>query len=799
MQPFNDLATFLANPPGNLVYILAVTFTIISALQSAITQLRIWGYPQTRRLIFGLALLLGFQLVLFLLSGLVEQNVFQGSTVLPVLDRAALLLSLIWIIWLWAFPEPTSYGDAGTGLLSLIALAGAVFGSVAYASGSPEAGTFNLSTQVYFWDVFGILILLLGSGVLVLRKPESWGNGLAMFMLAILGFVLDIAFPAAKGDYSGIVRFFMLAAFPLLLTLPARYSITPKSQPVHAENDEEPESEPIVSAKELKYEEQSLPGTRERRRYSTDAKTLQSLFALAADLEVDKANKDIVRSIAQSLLVDLCYLIYIGEDKNSLSFATGYDLIREENLEGSMINRDNVPMLANAVLRGRALRLPASTTSTDLKGLGDMLSLPNPGNLLNVPISSEKGPLGSVLLLSPYSNRVWTADDQTFLTTIASSLVPILERIQRTNLLKQDGERVQNLAREAAEQALRFKTANSELSNQLNGMKSQLEQAVSEAALQKELLEQVKRSGQSLDPQERRLEAAVVPLPAPVNTQLESELRQALTETARLQNQLAESNSRLMELENKPPEKITADQSEVIASISQELRQPMSSIIGYADLLLGESVGILGALQRKFIERIRTSTERIGSLVDDLIQITTLEAGLVSVKPKSVDLNIIIDNAMAYTASQMREKNITLRIDIPENLQPLYADREALQQILIHLLQNAGSATPAEGSVTLRVHLRRENGDDCVLLQVTDTGGGIPKEDLPRVFTRLYRAENALIQGVGDTGVGLSIAKSLTEAHKGRIWVETQMGSGSTFNVSLPLESDATAALQQGA
>jgi signal transduction histidine kinase len=266
-----------------------------------------------------------------------------------------------------------------------------------------------------------------------------------------------------------------------------------------------------------------------------------------------------------------------------------------------------------------------------------------------------------------------------------------------------------------------------------------------------------------------------------------------LREMARLQNALAESNIKVLELENRPSggANLTNDQAEVIASISQELRQPMSSIIGYADLLLGESVGILGALQRKFIERIRASTERIGSLIDDLIQITTLETGLMSLKPESVDMNLIIDNAMAYTSSQLREKNITLRIDIPENMRPIHTDREALQQILIHLLQNAGAASSVEGAVTLRVRMQKEAENEYALLQVMDTGGGIPSEDLPRVFSRLYRADNVLIQGVGDTGVGLSIAKALTEAQGGRIWVDTEMGSGSTFSVLLPLKRPA--------
>ncbi len=170
-----------------------------------------------------------------------------------------------------------------------------------------------------------------------------------------------------------------------------------------------------------------------------------------------------------------------------------------------------------------------------------------------------------------------------------------------------------------------------------------------------------------------------------------------------------------------------------------------------------------------------------------MIQVTTLETGLNVLKPEAVDLNVIIDNAMSYTSSQVREKNISLHLDLPKEVASIHADREALQQILIHLLQNAGSASPVEGTVHLRVQTRAEEGKEFVLIQVTDTGGGIPAEDLPRVFTRLYRADNVLIQGVGDTGVGLSIARTLTEAQKGRIWVESQAGVGSTFSVLLPI------------
>lgn len=786
MQLFNDLISFLAQPSNNLAYIWPVAFILIGSLQGAISLWRASGYPQARRMVLGLALILLIQLGLFFVSGLMQQHVIQSRALLPVMDRAAMLLSLVWIIWIWAFPEPSRSGDAATVLTSLLVVAALAFGSVALIGQNVAPNTYNASAHSFYWSLGSAIVLVLGILLLLTRKPQNWGTGLAILTMTLIGFCFDMLLPAPAGDFSGIVRFFMLAAYPLLLMLPMRFP-APSSGPqtrtvaVFQKN--------VVEAQRSASEDRPTQSLRERRRFSTDPKTLQSLLSLAAETDSQKINQLIARSVAQAVLADLCFLLYIGDDKNTLFIATGYDLIREENLDGGLMNKELVPMLANAVLRGRSLRLPASTTSSDLKGLGDLLGLSSPGNLLNVPITSDKGNYGSILLLSPYSNRLWNADDQTFLTSIATSFVPIVERGRRIAEVEQDRDRVKRSAEDAVAQAMRIQTANADLNNQLDSIKTQLEQAAVAAAEHKELLGQIQTLQVDNEKLRSRVDGARSREPLSSNDQIEGELRLTLQEVAHLQNTLAESNMKILELENRPSGKLTSDQAEVIASISQELRQPMSSIIGYADLLLGESVGLLGALQRKFIERIRASTERIGSLIGDLIQMTTLETGLMALKPEAVDLNLIIDNAMAYTSSQLREKNITLRIDIPDSLRPLFADREALQQILIHLLQNAGAASPVEGAVTLRVRTHKENDAEQVVIQVTDAGGGIPQEDLGRVFSRLYRADNVLIQGVGDTGVGLSIAKTLTEAQGGRVWVETEMGAGSTFSVLLPIKS----------
>jgi signal transduction histidine kinase len=429
--------------------------------------------------------------------------------------------------------------------------------------------------------------------------------------------------------------------------------------------------------------------------------------------------------------------------------------------------------------------------------LSDLLGLTSPGHLMSVPIiTPDKEPLGGVLLLSPYSNRLWSAEDQAFLTNIAVSLVPIIQRGQKMTSLEIKSEQTKQALDVAQSRVTDLERRNNDLLKQMEVIRADAQEGLSQsenlAALRK-MQDETQQAIEKLKQENEELRATASVKGGKKtgsfvsSAQVENELRLTLEEVARLQNQVADANMRIVEAEQGTSAAHSTEQAEVVASISQELRQPMSSIVGYTDLLLGESVGILGTLQRKFVERIKASTERIGSLIDDLIQVTTLETGLNELKPEPVNLDLIIDNAMSYTSSQIREKNISMHLDLPKNVAPIYADREALQQILIHLLQNAGAASPLEGTVHLKVQTKSEDDHEYVLIQVTDTGGGIPADDLGRVFTRLYRADNVLIQGVGDTGVGLSIAKTLTEAQKGRIWVDSQPGVGSTFSVLLPI------------
>lgn len=778
MSDFIQLAlTQLTVPPGDLIYYIVLVFVIASALQSAFNHWRASEFPQARRAFIGLGILLGAQIFMFLFSGLGWQGLVDPKAVLPPMDRAFLVFGIIWITWLYAFPEPNRRADAAATLLSMFIVTALGLSLISWQQqiANPASATlsYNLTIDDFVWQIGSLIMALLGMAVLFIRKPDGMWYGIILMFLGFLGHLGQLLI-GLEGDFSGVVRLAYMAAYPILLTLPQRFGTVSAV-------------EPSMPAKPTILK-QDIAGRPERRRYSTDPKTFHALLAVAAENNSTKMSQAITRAIAQTMLADLCFMIYLTDNNNQMVIAGGYDLIREDSLDGGSLSKNAIPMLANSIQRGRPLRLPASSTSADIKGLGDILGLTNPGHLLYVPIlTQEKETLGGILLLSPYSDRTWSAEDQAFLANIASSLVPIIQRNQKINKLEAQSE----MARAQV----------TDLEGRIRDLNSQLESARNEAERNKSTdvasLRSAQEESQSIIEQLQRENAEMRAGKKLPSAQAEYELKATLQEVAILQNQLAEARMKLIESEKGQIVTKSTEQAEVIASISQELRQPLSSIVGYTDLLLGESVGILGALQRKFVDRIKVSTERIRSLTDDMIQITTLATDLNTLNPEAVDLNSIIDNAMSYTSSQIREKNISIHLEVPKSLSLIHADREALQQILIHLLQNAGAATPFEGTIRLQVQTRSEEGVEYILVQVTDKGGGIASEDIPRVFTRLYRADNVLIQGVGDTGVGLSIAKTLTEAQHGRIWVESEKGHGATFSVLLPISGDKLADKQK--
>jgi len=214
-----------------------------------------------------------------------------------------------------------------------------------------------------------------------------------------------------------------------------------------------------------------------------------------------------------------------------------------------------------------------------------------------------------------------------------------------------------------------------------------------------------------------------------------------------------------------------------VANVSHELRTPLASIKGYSEALLDDDTD--KARQREFLEIIDRHATRMSRIIDDLLILSRLESSAVSLDSAPVDMADLIRSTLKGCLKQASDKSITISSDLPETLPGVMGDRDRLEQVVVNLLDNAIKYTPAGGSVSISaVDLGGE-----VRVDVSDTGIGIPEDDISRIFERFYRVDKARSRALGGTGLGLAIVKHIIQGHNGRLEVRSRLGRGSTFSI----------------
>jgi len=218
--------------------------------------------------------------------------------------------------------------------------------------------------------------------------------------------------------------------------------------------------------------------------------------------------------------------------------------------------------------------------------------------------------------------------------------------------------------------------------------------------------------------------------------------------------------------------------SEFVTTVSHDLRSPLTAILGYVELI--ERAGSVNDQQREFIRRVRLSVEHMTHLVADLLDLGRIEAGLdasLEVTPISVLARYALDGLRSAAEMKQQKVETVLSDDLPM----VRGDPYRLRQMIANLLENAIKYTPANGEIVVAAVVE----GDQVILRVSDSGPGIPAADQPYIFDKFFRASN-VPDDTGGTGLGLSIVKSIVDSHQGRIWVDSQLGRGTTFTVVLP-------------
>jgi signal transduction histidine kinase/CheY-like chemotaxis protein len=276
-----------------------------------------------------------------------------------------------------------------------------------------------------------------------------------------------------------------------------------------------------------------------------------------------------------------------------------------------------------------------------------------------------------------------------------------------------------------------------------------------------------------------------------------SSFSKRLEEEVRRKSSLLDERTRLLtllEAANRDLRELDKLKSTFLANMSHELRTPMNSIIGYTDLLLDGVDGTVNEEQGKSLRKISTNARHLLQLINDVLDISKIESGKMKLSTEEIDFKDMVDTVIPTFEPLLKEKGLTLSVDINKDLPSMYGDEDKVKQILINLLSNAIKFTE-KGTITISAHLSERGiqpGEPPVFAEicVEDSGIGIKEEDINKVFDKFVQVDLTTVRQYEGTGLGLSIARGLVALHKGMIWVTSKLNEGSKFCFTIPLNQD---------
>jgi signal transduction histidine kinase len=259
-----------------------------------------------------------------------------------------------------------------------------------------------------------------------------------------------------------------------------------------------------------------------------------------------------------------------------------------------------------------------------------------------------------------------------------------------------------------------------------------------------------------------------------------------LLQTFATQSALAIQNARLFrEIEEKGRQIEAANRhkSEFLANVSHELRTPLNAIIGFSEVLGEKMFGELNEKQAEYTDDILSSGRHLLSLINDILDLSKIEAGRMELEVTTFDLPGAAENALILVRERVTRHGIKLEREIDERLGEFTGDERKVKQILLNLLSNAVKFTPEGG----KIRVKAMRGDDSAIISVADTGVGIAREDQEAIFEEFRQVGTNYAQKREGTGLGLALTRKFVEMHGGKIWVDSELGKGATFTFTLPI------------
>jgi signal transduction histidine kinase/GAF domain-containing protein len=803
-----QIIQLLTESPGNIVYHLVTLFALQAVLGISFSQWRRNRQNKTAvRTMLAAGFLIVGRLIILIASLIIFNSAVASLLILPPLEQTVNTITAVFLLWAF-IPAPKNYPRLGHVLLLFSLLTVGIM-SISFAQTwaiqadgvlTPGQLPYNGTVQATVWGLVQIVLLLIGLGAVLLNgrlRPTLRPFILGLLLLAHLAHFWNYPELIPSGtDIPYWLRLGQLIALPLWAIMTYRESLAPL----------------------IALQMSTLPAHQQLNRSLT----------LAASV-IDSTSKRERLHAAVEMAAQLTDASFVGIGLLSPESADNLHLI--SNLPQPQTNSPRTWQLHLAdweplqqiIDSKEGVHFPLTGSGArQVYALYELLGIGALGGLLVEPLRFQDSLLGLLFLALPDGRIQWPRSQKIITPGLAQFIAQTIANSQTVPPVQETAEveadptpvepdaaisgRLIALEEEHNQMLLNLETANNRLLQAETRAATAAKRAQDLAATLEEI-ENLSRDEKisSLEEEIATLRESLIDAEEALALASAGEgglsTEWVMMTITRYSGQLEEAQARIAKLETEIDKHDRGTADEVMVSLLQELRTPMTSIGGFTDLILGETLGILGVKQRDLLKRIQSNAERMRSLLEQILQITAVQEPQTTPEEEMVNVREVLETAVNGVINYLRDKNLQLDLDIEQDLPALPISRNSLHQIFSNLLNNACLASGKNGRLitTARANSIPDSNDHAsemirfVQINIQDSGSGISQEDLPYVFTAHYEAERPLIAGLGDTGAALSMAYELTNSNGGRLWVESEPGSGSTFSVLFPIPTEQAA------
>ncbi len=791
-----QLSQLLSEPPANIIFYLVTMLALLAVWGISFSQ---WWQDRSNhaalRAVIASGTLILLRVVLLLVGLVLLQFPANAIVFLPPLEQAMNLLTAVILVWAFMNPSqkrPYLHNIILAVSLGIIAILYIVY-TIQWRGFALQSIPYNEMLQWTVWNLLQIIVYTYGAALC--WRSKRMRATLYPYMLIIMISVHVIQFVSTPQlqdtsiTVAGWVRLGYLVIFPLWAIQTYRDFINPLINSTNAH-------QPIVQ------------------------EFINILQMATQVITPEKSEDRVAESIKMSQhMLNVAFIgIGILDEQKQVHIHSNWPQPGVDSPKSWQLElKEWEPFSEILNYRRGMVFVPKGQNARYRYAFYEKLELGDMGALLVEPLLVGPRPIGFLILARRVNQKNWSDRECVLIPVIADYLAKAIDNSEahQSELIEAVSHTLSMASGEPetviSGRIVALEEERKQLREEIRTANERIQQLESRAVIAIKRAQDLAHALEALEAQ--TVDERVVELENEIHTLRESliEAEEAMAMASagegglstdwvmmtitRYSGQLEEAQARIQKLENELARLDMEDDDEVVIAMVQELRTPMTSIAGFTELLLGETMGMLGSQQRNLLKRIKANVERMDGLLNQLVQVSVVQEQPSSHADETVDVRQVVETAVNGIITQVREKNLHVDLDVDNNLPKIVVNPQQLYQITTNLLGNACQASPDYGriQISLKANAIPDSPNNInktinfLQLTIKDNGGGIAQEDLPHVFDAQYKAEHPLISGIGDTGVGLSVAQDLTYANGGRLWVNSEVGVGSTFFVLFPI------------